>query len=40
VEVKRMDPLSLFLRQVGPEPLAETLGKAFLVLSSAVAEQG
>jgi transcription-repair coupling factor (superfamily II helicase) len=32
VEVKRMDPLSLLLRQEGPEPLAKTLREAFLVL--------
>jgi transcription-repair coupling factor (superfamily II helicase) len=35
VEVKRMDPLSLLLRQEGPEPLAKTLREAFLVLSRA-----
>jgi transcription-repair coupling factor (superfamily II helicase) len=35
VEVKRLDPLSLLLRQEGPEPLAKTLGEAFLVLSRA-----
>jgi transcription-repair coupling factor (superfamily II helicase) len=39
VEVKRMDPLSLFLKQEGPEPLAETLGEAFLVLGKAIADQ-
>jgi transcription-repair coupling factor (superfamily II helicase) len=39
VEVRRMDPLSLFLRQEGPEPLAATLGEAFLVLSRAAADR-
>ncbi len=33
VEVKRMDPLSLVLRQVGVVPLAGTLKEAFAVLS-------
>jgi len=33
VEVRRMDPLSLLLRQAGGEPLAATLREAFLVLS-------
>ena len=32
VEVKRMDPFSLVLRQVGPEPLVSTLQEAFVVL--------
>jgi transcription-repair coupling factor (superfamily II helicase) len=35
VEVKRMDPFSLLLRQIGGEPLASTLREAFLVLSQA-----
>jgi transcription-repair coupling factor (superfamily II helicase) len=35
VEVKRLDPLSLVLRQVGGEPLASTLREAFLVLRKA-----
>ncbi len=33
VEVKRMDPLSLRLEQMGPEPLASTLKEAFVILS-------
>ena len=32
VEVRRMEPLSLLLTQVGPEPLAETLKEAFEAL--------
>lgn len=32
VEVRRMEPLSLVLSQVGPEPLANTLKSAFAVL--------
>lgn len=39
VQVKRLDPLSLHLRQVGPVPLASTLREAFIVLSQAVAEK-
>ncbi|MGM0668152.1 MAG: TRCF domain-containing protein, partial [Gemmatimonadota bacterium] len=35
VEVRRMDPLSLQLRQMGPVPLASTLKKAFSVLIQA-----
>ncbi len=35
VEVKRLDPLSLVLRQVGVHPLAATLKEAFAVLSRA-----
>jgi transcription-repair coupling factor (superfamily II helicase) len=38
VEVRRVDPLSLLLRQVGGEPLASTLKEAFLVLSQATKE--
>jgi hypothetical protein len=38
VEVKRLDPLSLRLWQVGPVPLASTLREAFVVLDRAVAE--
>jgi transcription-repair coupling factor (superfamily II helicase) len=37
VEVKRIDPLSLLLRQVGVIPLAETLKEAFVVLNRAQA---
>jgi transcription-repair coupling factor (superfamily II helicase) len=37
VVVKRVDPLSLLLRQVGPVPLASTLAEAFVVLNRAVA---
>ncbi|MGW8266283.1 MAG: transcription-repair coupling factor, partial [Longimicrobiales bacterium] len=37
VVVKRVDPLSLLLRQVGPVPLARTLGEAFVVLNRASA---
>jgi transcription-repair coupling factor (superfamily II helicase) len=33
VEVRRMEPLSLLLRQVGPEPLGVTLMEAFAVLA-------
>jgi transcription-repair coupling factor (superfamily II helicase) len=36
VEVKRMDPLSLTLRQDGPLPLASTLKEAFVVLGRAL----
>jgi transcription-repair coupling factor (superfamily II helicase) len=39
VEVKRVDPLSLLLRQAGGEPLASTLREAFLVLSQASSER-
>jgi transcription-repair coupling factor (superfamily II helicase) len=35
VEVKRMDPLSLTLKQAGAQPLAETLMEAFSVLNQA-----
>ncbi|MFH1763189.1 MAG: transcription-repair coupling factor [Gemmatimonadota bacterium] len=35
VEVKRLDPLSLVLRQAGVHPLAATLKEAFAVLSQA-----
>jgi transcription-repair coupling factor (superfamily II helicase) len=38
VEVKRLDPLSLYLRQMGPVPLASTLREAFIVLERALAE--
>jgi len=38
VQVKRLDPLSLRLWQVGPVPLASTLRDAFVVLGRAVAE--
>ncbi len=38
VVVKRVDPLSLLLRQVGPVPLASTLKEAFLVLMRATAQ--
>ncbi len=37
VEVKRMDPLSLGLRQIGAQPLAATLREAFVVLTRASA---
>jgi transcription-repair coupling factor (superfamily II helicase) len=37
VEVKRLDPLSLLLRQVGAHGLASTLKEAFIVLSGAQA---
>jgi len=42
VQVKRLDPLSLLLRQVGATPLAATLKEAFAALSRAQArsEQG
>lgn len=40
VEVKRMDPLSLRLRQIGPVPLATTLKEAFTVLIRAQEEEG
>jgi transcription-repair coupling factor (superfamily II helicase) len=40
VEVKRLDPLSLVLRQVGASPLATTLKEAFAVLSGAMAKGG
>jgi transcription-repair coupling factor (superfamily II helicase) len=33
VEVKRLDPLSLLLRQMGPVPLASTLREAFSALA-------
>jgi len=39
VEVKRMDPLSLHLEQMGPVPLASTLKEAFSVLIRAEADQ-
>ena len=38
VQVKRLEPLSLRLWQVGPVPLASTLREAFVVLGRAVAE--
>lgn len=38
VEVKRLDPLSLVLRQQGANPLAETLKEAFSVLGRAQLE--
>jgi hypothetical protein len=38
VKVKRMDPLSLVLSQVGGHPLASTLKEAFVVLSRAKGE--
>ena len=38
VEVKRLDPLSLVLRQAGAQPLAGTLKEAFAVLSRAQAD--
>ena len=38
VEVKRLDPLSLVLRQVGAYGLASTLKEAFIVLSRAQAD--
>jgi len=38
VQVKRLDPLSLHLWQVGPVPLASTLREAFVVLKRAVEE--
>lgn len=40
VEVKRLDPLSLVLRQAGAQPLAETLREAFSLLGAAMAPQG
>lgn len=40
VEVRRLDPLSLVLRQEGAHPLAATLKKAFSVLSKAQAKAG
>ena len=39
VEVRRMDPLSLLLRQIGAIPLAETLKEAFAVLNRAQARE-
>jgi transcription-repair coupling factor (superfamily II helicase) len=39
VEVRRMDPLSLLLRQVGVEPLASTLRDAFTALSDPGSKQ-
>jgi len=36
VEVRRMDPLSLVLRQIGPTPLAATLREAFGVLATSM----
>ena len=38
VEVKRLDPLSLVLRQDGAHPLASVLEEAFAVLSRTRAE--
>jgi hypothetical protein len=40
VRVRRMDPLSLVLRQMGPQPLATTLREAFVVLSRATSGLG
>ncbi len=40
VEVKRLDPLSLVLRQMGAEPLASTLKEAFLALKRAGGSRG
>jgi len=37
--VKRVDPLSLQLRQIGPVPLAATLIDAFVVLGRAIARE-
>ncbi len=39
-EVKRLDPLSLILRQLGPQPLAVTLKEAFVVLARSSASGG
>jgi len=38
VVVKRLNPLSLYLRQVGPVPLATTLAEAFVVLNRVAAQ--
>ncbi len=40
VQVKRVDPLSLRLIQVGPVPLASTLKEAFVILHRAVTSTG
>jgi hypothetical protein len=39
VEVKRLDPLSLVLRQAGAHPLTSTLKAAFSVLNRARASE-
>jgi transcription-repair coupling factor (superfamily II helicase) len=39
VEVKRLDPLSLQLSQMGPIPLATTLREAFVVLKGAMEKE-